>query len=136
MARLAIIERATNLVVNVSEAEEIPQHMESPTPIEPMEGEVCESPPDYTDHNKFIDSHVFVFSESAKIGDSWDGENIIPMEVAVDQSQNLKSQILELESTITPRRIRDVLLDKQDAQAWLQNVENQISDLRLQLQQL
>lgn len=74
MARIAIIDNVTNKVINVGEGDTLPMLMTAP---ELPEGET-ESEADVEAravHNAEIAAHTFVFSDTAQIGDTYDGNN-------------------------------------------------------------
>lgn len=54
-----------------------------------------------------------------------------PVRVKEDTNANIRAQIMALESTITPRRLRDALLS--GSMQFIQDVEDQIDALRSQL---
>ncbi len=54
-----------------------------------------------------------------------------PVRVKEDTNANIRAQIMALESTITPRRLRDALLS--GSMQFIQDVEDQIDALRNQL---
>lgn len=47
--------------------------------------------------------------------------------------EEIRNQIKALESQITPRRIREAVLDSESPQGWLADIESQIQQLRSQL---
>ena len=70
-----------------------------------------------------------VEGEGAAIGDNWDGKvftrplPVIPPEVVT------KQQIAELESVITPRRLREAILTP-EGKTWLTSIDQQVATLR------
>lgn len=114
MPRIAIIDAASNKVVNISEGENLPVLDEE----------------DSEDRREYIEAHTFVFSEDAKIGDDFDGEEFTSPETEVEELTVLE-QIRALEAEISPRRLREAILGKDSG--WLENQEEAIDSLRGQL---
>lgn len=146
MARIAIIEKQTGKVVNVSEGDELPQKIEREAPAAPVKGD-DESAEDFAlreadyleqvtefetneNRNAWLDAHELVFSETAQIGYSWDGNNFEAPQVEPPQL-TIQEQIVRLEQSVTPRRIREAILGP--GEEWLQAVDDQIAALRAQL---
>lgn len=74
MARIAIIDNATDLVINIGEGDTLPTLLTAP---DQPEGET-ENEADVearAAHNAFVNAHSFEFSDVAQIGDTYDGEN-------------------------------------------------------------
>lgn len=85
------------------------------------------------------EGHTLRPSDTACIGDTWDGEAFVKpyIEPAFDSSPQssanevLLSQIRSLEVTVTERRVREAVLGVDNG--WLKNLNDQIAVLRAQL---
>lgn len=101
MARLAIIDIKTNRVINIAEADEI-------------------NP---------IDGFISIFSDTANIGDFYNGFELIPEPKRPPPPLSIDMQISILEAKQTPRRIRESVLSE-NGSAWLKALNEEISILR------
>lgn len=58
----------------------------------------------------------------------WDGQKWLPL----DNSLRARDEIIALEDSVTPRRLREAALTE-EGKAWLQGVDDEITALRNQL---
>lgn len=92
--------------------------------------------PYYKDLNNkphWLDSEEFAYklpAGSVKISDD-EANTIINGLNALSPADEIKMQIMVLESSITPRRMREAVLGIDNG--WLADIENQIVQLRAQL---
>ena len=110
MIRTAIIDAASNLVTNIVR----------------FDGAIPETP---------LPGQTWIASETANIGDTWDGTAFVPKPTPtpapLSPNAAIDAQIAALEATMTPRRVREAATS--DAgKAWLAALDSQISALRAQ----
>ena len=63
---------------------------------------------------------------------SYSNNAFVWVDIITDTNQSVYDQITELESTVTPRRVREALLSSAGSE-WLSSVDSQIEVLRAQL---
>jgi len=88
MAKIATILNSTNKVANVSEGDVLPFLRDAVEPAvlveNPTEEQVAEYEVALANYemalsvNETMTGHTYVFSDTARIGDRWDGEHIVP----------------------------------------------------------